>query len=225
MDDREGALHEVALRWEAATREGDSREIIATYREIADHFGLKGPDQGRTKAKRAGWQAEPQNHPADPLRIRVPREAWEAATQARERGLSLRSERETARKLSSQARQMESHTAHEPPALTSEIPALISQLEAVHTTLREGIERAEAAAAEARALANRRADELAELRERLGRAETEALALREQAKAERDRAERRVQEIEAQWDNARAELGAWTAGGPLARAWRAFLNR
>ncbi len=40
--------------------EGGSGEVvIATYREIAEHFGLKGPDQGRTKAQRAGWPAEP----------------------------------------------------------------------------------------------------------------------------------------------------------------------
>jgi hypothetical protein len=53
-----------------------------------------------------------------------------------------------------------------------------------------------------------------ELRERAGRAEGESVALREQVTAERERAEA-----------ARAELAEWTAGGPLARAWRAFLNR
>jgi DNA repair exonuclease SbcCD ATPase subunit len=57
---------------------GGTDYIIATYREIAAHFGLKGPVQARVKAKRAGWPAEPQNHPADALRIRVPRDAWNA---------------------------------------------------------------------------------------------------------------------------------------------------
>ncbi len=52
--------------------------VIATYREIAAHFRLKGPVQARVKAKRAGWPSEPQNHPADPLRIRVPRDVWNA---------------------------------------------------------------------------------------------------------------------------------------------------
>ena len=56
--------------------------------------------------------------------------------------------------------------------------------------------------------------ELAELRERVGRAEAE----RDQARAERERVER--QAVEAQ-----AELAEWMAGGPLARAVRAFLNR
>jgi hypothetical protein len=59
-----------------------------------------------------------------------------------------------------------------------------------------------------------RLGEMAKLRERLGRAEGEAAAVREEAR--RLRAER---------DAARAEAEAWTAGGPLARAWRAFLNR
>jgi hypothetical protein len=54
----------------------EAEHVVATYREIAAHFGLKGPVQARVKAKRAGWKAEPQNHPADPLRIRVPRDAW-----------------------------------------------------------------------------------------------------------------------------------------------------
>ena len=49
--------------------------VVATYREIADHYGLKGPDQGRVKAKRAGWPAEPQNHPADPIRAGRPNRA------------------------------------------------------------------------------------------------------------------------------------------------------
>src|SRR3954447_17665266 len=62
--------------------------IVATYRQIAEHFGLKGPDQGRTKAKRANWPTELQNHPADPVRVRVPAAVWEGALDGRERGLS-----------------------------------------------------------------------------------------------------------------------------------------
>jgi hypothetical protein len=53
--------------------------VLATYREIALRFSLGGPHAARTKAKRAGWSAEPPNHPADPLRIRVPREVWDQA--------------------------------------------------------------------------------------------------------------------------------------------------
>src|SRR3954462_8165350 len=56
--------------------------ITATYREIAKHFGLSGPNAARTKAKRAQWTEEPVNHPADTKRVRVPREAWESALSA-----------------------------------------------------------------------------------------------------------------------------------------------
>jgi hypothetical protein len=46
------------------------RFVLATYRDAA-HFRLGGPNAARTKAKRAGWAAEPTNHPADPLHIRA----------------------------------------------------------------------------------------------------------------------------------------------------------
>ena len=55
--------------------------VLATYREIAAHFRLSGPNAARTKAKRAGWIAEPTNHPADPLRIGVPRDVWSQAAE------------------------------------------------------------------------------------------------------------------------------------------------
>jgi hypothetical protein len=55
--------------------------VLATYREIAAHFRLGGPNAARTKVKRAGWIAEPTNHPADPLRIRVPRDVWSQAAE------------------------------------------------------------------------------------------------------------------------------------------------
>jgi chromosome segregation ATPase len=59
--------------------------VLATYREIAIRFGLGGPNAARTKVKRAGWKAEPSNHPADPLRVRVPRDAWDQAAETRNR--------------------------------------------------------------------------------------------------------------------------------------------
>jgi hypothetical protein len=55
--------------------------VLATYREIAAHFRLSGPNAARTKAKRAGWRAQPTNHPADPLRIGVPRDVWSQAAE------------------------------------------------------------------------------------------------------------------------------------------------
>jgi hypothetical protein len=153
--------------------------VVATYREVAAHFGLRGPTQGRTKAQRAGWPSEPRNHPAEPVRVRVPRAAWEGALQARERGLSRRQERGELHGSVSQRGSGGSRTNREPPALPPEVPALVKQLEATHATLREQLVRAEERAAEAQ---------------------------REQMRL-------------------RGELDAWTAGGPLARAWRALRFR
>jgi hypothetical protein len=61
----------------------ESRDhVLATYRQIADRFRLSSSNVARTKVKRAGWTWEPPNHPADPLRIRVPKEAWEQAAES-----------------------------------------------------------------------------------------------------------------------------------------------
>jgi hypothetical protein len=151
----------------------EAEHVVATYREIAAHFGLKGTVQARVKAKRAKWPAEPQNHPADPLRIRVPRDAWNAGFQGNEVSLP---------RPSREPRNPPSST----PDFKAEIGGIIKGFETALETLREQLSRE---------------------RERADRAEVRT----GQAKAERDAA--------------RAELAGWTAGGPLARAWRAFLNR
>lgn len=70
--------------------------------------------------------------------------------------------------------------------------------------------------------------ELAEVRQRLGHAEGEAVAFREALSHERVQAaaeRRRAEALQVERDRVQAELSAWTAGGPLARAWRAFMNR
>ena len=55
--------------------------VLATYREIAARFALSSVTAARIKAKRqiarARWSTEPANHPADPIRIRIPRQDWE----------------------------------------------------------------------------------------------------------------------------------------------------
>jgi hypothetical protein len=48
--------------------------VIATYREIAMHFALGGPNAARTKVKRAGW-AEHSNHRLTPSEAGRAREA------------------------------------------------------------------------------------------------------------------------------------------------------
>jgi hypothetical protein len=70
--------------------------------------------------------------------------------------------------------------------------------------------------------------ELAELRHRLGRAEGEAMVLRDALERERERADgERAGRIRAQAEReaARRELMGWTSGGPFARALRALLFR
>ena len=77
--------------------------------------------------------------------------------------------------------------------------------------------RAETAEGRTRELAG----EVAELRERAGRAEGEAAARRDAEARERARADAERQGREA----AERELAEWMAGGPLARAWRALAFR
>ncbi len=76
---------------------------------------------------------------------------------------------------------------------------------------RERADRVEADRDAARALADRRGREVVELRERVGQAEGESGAFREQVKAERDRAdqaEARAGRVEAERDAARTEREA-----------------
>jgi hypothetical protein len=84
----------------------------------------------------------------------------------------------------------------------------------VEALLRQQLQHAEERALAAQAVADSRAEALALLHERIGRAEGEAAALRDQLHARQAGAE-----------VTQAELSAWTAGGPIARAWRAFWHR
>jgi hypothetical protein len=215
-------------------REGDLTHVIATYREVAAHFGLKGPDQGRTKVKRAGWLTEPQNHPADPIRVRVPREAWDGASQARERtGVSFRRE-----KASQAERSPPSQNATDPLSFPPELPALIKQLEGAHATLRERLERADAEAKAAHDLAEQRATELAAVRELLARREGELDGLKlgtehlhdrlTQAERVREEAQRQALEGKAAADAERRAREAAEAALAQLRGrglWRRIRNR
>src|SRR5690242_14151925 len=67
----------IMLTGEQPTEPAPADFVIATYREIADRFGLGSPDAARVRSKRSGWEREPSNHPLDPARIRVPLTAWE----------------------------------------------------------------------------------------------------------------------------------------------------
>jgi hypothetical protein len=103
-------------------------------------------------------------------------------------------------------------------------PGTINALEGHIQTLREELAAARQVAAEVPALA-----------ERAGRAEAEAAALRDAMVREVRRLEQTedlLKAAETQRDAAQkardasqAELAGWTAGAPLARAWRAFTSR
>lgn len=103
-------------------------------------------------------------------------------------------------------------------------PGTISALEDHVRTLREELAAARQAAAEVPVLA-----------ERAGRAEAEAAALRDAMAREVRRLEQAEEVLKATQtqrdaaqaarDATQAELAGWIAGGPLARAWRAFTSR
>jgi hypothetical protein len=128
--------------------------VIVTYREIAAHFGLKGVVQARVKAKRAGWPAEPQNHPADPLHIRVPRDVWNAGS------------RREVEPLSREPRNPRNPSPHT-PGLKDEIGGIIKGFEAALETLRQQQTTLQ--------------EQLGRERDRADRAETQAAAERERA--------------------------------------------
>jgi hypothetical protein len=170
--------------------------ILATYREIAVRFGLGGPNAARTKVKRAGWRAEPSNHPADPLRVRVPQDAWYQAGETPHHTLLEMGHPKPIRDASSQK-----HDARH-----------IKALEMAVTALREGL-----AAAEARAgRAEGRADTAdADRRAAEARADR-AVASCDRLEDELAKAEERARAVEA-------DAGAWWSQSRWRRlraAWR-----
>jgi hypothetical protein len=135
MPDQRAHLNSGEAGHLGASERGDF--ILATYREIAAHFSLGGPNAARTKVKRAGWSAEPSNHPADPLHIRVPRDAWyQAANTAHPR----RAERPHITKNSETSQQFDTPDLKDAkrPYLTSSGEAL-SQPDTPHITALKGV--------------------------------------------------------------------------------------
>jgi hypothetical protein len=139
--------------------------VLATYREIAEHFRLGSTRAARTKAQRAGWELEPANHPADPRRVRVPRAPWDkAADQSRDQ----KTEPPVIKRRSSKDQR------HDGP--------MINRLDALVAPLREQLERergrADSAETELRAIR----EKLSELREE----RAAAIAQKESAEAQLD---------------------------------------
>jgi hypothetical protein len=102
---------------------------------------------------------------------------------------------------------------HPKAPLNAAAPMLL-ELKAAHDALMaEALRRANTAEARL-AEAERQLAEVPALREAMGAAKGETAALREAIQHER-----------GAHQAAQRELAEWTVGGPLARAWRAFLNR
>jgi hypothetical protein len=193
---------------------------IATYREIADHFGLGSPDAARVRAKRSGWEREPANHPLDPARVRVPLTVWERSSVDQTRSASpdcplsdLRSGRGSPNRT---------------PTISSPKSDPISTLSDAVEILREQLarERQQAEAA-TRDAANAR-EECARLQGELEAMRLALTALQEQrtaAQAEVTRVQVERGQAEERARTLQSELNSWAAGGPIARALRALLFR
>jgi hypothetical protein len=103
---------------------------------------------------------------------------------------------------------------YEAPPKAPPASPMLAELKAAHEALlAEALRRANTAEARL-AEAERQLAEVPALREAIGAAKGETAALREAVQHER-----------AEHQATQRELAEWTAGGPLARAWRAFLNR
>jgi chromosome segregation ATPase len=96
-----------------------------------------------------------------------------------------------------------------------------SSLEAEVAALRQRVEQLQAEREEARIRAAYAEGEAKALREAVAREIRQA----EQAEEARRVAETQLGAAQATRDATQAELAAWTAGGPLARTWRAFWSR
>jgi hypothetical protein len=129
-------------------------------------------------------------------------------------------------------------TPVQPPVQTDDDKALADAIAAfleVEARLRADLEALRAHANQADATVARQAVEMVVQAERVGRSEAEAAVARdalarelrraEQAEAAQKTAELQAGAALASRDAMQAELDAWTAGGPLARMWRAFWHR
>jgi chromosome segregation ATPase len=161
----------------------------------------------------------------DPVRVRVPRAVWDAVRQGRSHGNRGTDSRERfggngPERGAGEIAELRERVARQEATIEG-LQALVARLEADRQAMAAEVTVARQEAQEARQIADRRAMELAEVRERAGRAEAEGEAADRRARelaVERDQA---VHQVEA----VREELAAWRMGGPIARAVRAFLYR
>ena len=198
-------------------------------------------DVARVKAKRAHWRQLPRNHPADPVRVAIPRAAWDIAVVNGGGASAFHREADATSPSKSGARPPSGKFSRRDKEVARALATLHELREQVRVA-QERAARAEAAAAAERVRAQDATTEAAAarveaetLRAALIEAEAAATVARTEAatataeaegiRAERDRITTERDRAAAERDGLRAEIKAWAAGGPLARAWRAFLNR
>lgn len=194
-----------------------SRVRWMTYVELGAALGID-PDSANRRARRQGWRRRMGNDQR--TRVAVPLDALP---------------------------DLPPDTPQTTPAVPGDIPGddppdvsrTIKALEGEAMALREALQRerersdkAEVEAAQlreereaARVKAARAEGEVLGLRETLSREEARAAAALQQASLQVEAEVKRREEVQAGRDALQTELSAWTAGGPLARAWRAFTSR
>ena len=209
---------------------------LLTYAELGELLGIE-PESAKRRAVRHGWRRVPGNEGRTLVavpRTVLPEHPRVPGPTAAQHGIVPGDSpadgggdvaRDNARGVQGNDRGRPGDMQHPVSMALADLRAALRSAEQRQAEADERAGRAEARADAAQGLADRRGEELAAARERAGRAEGEAVALREQGGAQREQAAVQLREAEAARDAARAELVEWTAGGPLARAWRALANR
>jgi hypothetical protein len=187
-----------------------------TYVELAKALGID-PESANRRARRQGWRRRMGNDHR--TRVAVPRDALPDISPEKTRPLPPVS-------------------GDDPGDIPPDISRTIKALEGEAAVRREALQRERERADRIEAEAAQLREEREAARVQAARAEGDALALRETLAREEARAAeavrqaamqmeaevRRREEAQALREVMQAELSVWTAGGPLARAWRAFTN-
>lgn len=188
-----------------------------TYAELGEALGID-PESANRRARRQGWRRRMGNDHR--TRVAVPLDALPDI-------------------IPDKPKAPQAVSGDGPGDIPPDISYTIKALEGEATALREALQRERERADRTEAEAAQLREEREAARVQAARAEGEALGLREALAREEARAAeaarqaamqvateaRRREDVQALRDVLQDELSAWTAGGPLARAWRAFTNR
>lgn len=175
----------------------ETRFVTATYREIAERFGI-GIEGARIKAKRRAakglWRIIPGNHPQDVIRVEIPEDEF-ASGQPSQRGAPYTHNDEV------QTHPSQHNDERRDPNDIDALVELISQLTVQSAAMTDRLVNAEKGRADAER-------DAAIAQAALASAEARLAALQEQHLSDlKDMQER----MKAEADKARAELAEWKA--------------